>query len=72
MGDHATIDGLLGTEKGSRRQARPARRVRPAETGLAEEYRDNRNAYANAKAGFVERVLREAGVEPPPRDRLPE
>jgi GrpB-like predicted nucleotidyltransferase (UPF0157 family) len=39
---------------------------------LAEEYGDNRNAYTNAKGDFVERALRRAGIEPPPRDRLPE
>jgi GrpB-like predicted nucleotidyltransferase (UPF0157 family) len=39
---------------------------------LAEAHRDNRNAYTNAKAGFVERVLRQAGIQPPPRDRLSE
>jgi hypothetical protein len=32
----------------------------------------NRNAYSNAKADFVERALREAGIEPPSRDLLPE
>lgn len=39
---------------------------------LAAEYGDNRNAYTNAKGDFVERALRRAGVEPPPRERLPE
>jgi GrpB-like predicted nucleotidyltransferase (UPF0157 family) len=39
---------------------------------LADEHRRNRNAYSNAKSEFVERVLREAGVEPPSRNRLPE
>jgi GrpB-like predicted nucleotidyltransferase (UPF0157 family) len=39
---------------------------------LAREHRDNRNAYSNAKSDFVERVLREAGIPPAPRDPLPE
>jgi GrpB-like predicted nucleotidyltransferase (UPF0157 family) len=39
---------------------------------LAHEHGDNRNAYSNAKGDFVERVLRQVGIEPPSRDRLPE
>jgi GrpB-like predicted nucleotidyltransferase (UPF0157 family) len=39
---------------------------------LAEQHRDSRNAYTNAKGAFVERVLQGAGVTPPPRDLLPE
>ncbi|CAO5193676.1 GrpB family protein [Frankia sp. AiPs1] len=39
---------------------------------LAVEYRDNRNAYTNAKGNFVEQVLRGAGIQPLPRDLLPE
>ena len=39
---------------------------------LAREHTGNRNAYTNAKAGFVARVVSAAGIELPPRDRLPE
>lgn len=39
---------------------------------LAREYRDNRNAYTNAKADFVAYVVRAAGIERAARDRLPE
>jgi GrpB-like predicted nucleotidyltransferase (UPF0157 family) len=39
---------------------------------LAEEHSANRNAYTNAKADFVSRVLLQPGVEPPARDQLPE
>jgi GrpB-like predicted nucleotidyltransferase (UPF0157 family) len=39
---------------------------------LADAHPGNRNAYTNAKAEFVARVLRQAGVEPPARDLLPE
>lgn len=39
---------------------------------LAREYQQSRNAYTNAKSSFVARVLQAAGVDPPPRDRLPE
>jgi GrpB-like predicted nucleotidyltransferase (UPF0157 family) len=36
---------------------------------LAEAYRDDREAYTDAKGCFVERALREAGIEPQPRLR---
>jgi GrpB-like predicted nucleotidyltransferase (UPF0157 family) len=39
---------------------------------LAREHPDNRNAYTNAKADFVEATLRAAGVTLPNRDPLPE
>jgi GrpB-like predicted nucleotidyltransferase (UPF0157 family) len=39
---------------------------------LAEQHRDSRNAYTNAKKSFVERVLRQQGITPPPRALLPE
>jgi GrpB-like predicted nucleotidyltransferase (UPF0157 family) len=38
----------------------------------ARQHRDNRNAYSNAKSDFVQRVLRDLGLEPPVRDALPE
>ena len=39
---------------------------------LAREHPGNRNAYSNAKGSFVAGALRRAGIEPPPRDLLPE
>jgi GrpB-like predicted nucleotidyltransferase (UPF0157 family) len=39
---------------------------------LAQEHPDNRNAYSNAKGGFVTQALPRAGNGPPPRDLLPE
>jgi GrpB-like predicted nucleotidyltransferase (UPF0157 family) len=39
---------------------------------LARQHPGNRNAYTNAKAGFVKKVLRQAGVQQPDRDLLPE
>jgi GrpB-like predicted nucleotidyltransferase (UPF0157 family) len=39
---------------------------------VARQHPDNRNAYTNAKADFVEQTLRRAGVQPPERDLLPE
>ncbi|MGB6454153.1 MAG: GrpB family protein [Streptosporangiaceae bacterium] len=54
-----------------------------ADPGLCREYMDlkdrlarqhpgNRNAYTNAKANFVDHVLRQAGMDPPSRGALPE
>lgn len=39
---------------------------------LARQHPENRNAYTNAKGEFVTSALRRAGIEPPPRDALPE
>ena len=38
---------------------------------LAGQHPDNRNAYTNAKADFVQQALRRAGIDPPSRDMLP-
>jgi GrpB-like predicted nucleotidyltransferase (UPF0157 family) len=37
---------------------------------LAERHPDDRNAYTEAKGDFVDRALRAAGVQPPPRSPL--
>ena len=39
---------------------------------LARQHRQNRDAYTNAKSGFIARVLHAAGVDPPPHDQLPD
>lgn len=39
---------------------------------LARQHPGNRNAYTNAKGEFIASALRRAGIEPPPRDALPE
>ena len=39
---------------------------------LGRQHRENRNAYTNAKSEFVARVLHAAGIDPPPRDDLPD
>ena len=39
---------------------------------LGRQHRTNRNAYTNAKSEFVARVLHAAGIDPPPRDVLPD
>ena len=54
----------------------PGLRAKPVIAGLKErlarQHPDNRNAYSNAKEDFVVRALRQAGIEPPVRDALPE
>jgi GrpB-like predicted nucleotidyltransferase (UPF0157 family) len=39
---------------------------------LARRHPGNRNAYTNAKGAFVTHALQRAGIDPPPRDLLPE
>lgn len=39
---------------------------------LAGQHPGNRNAYTDAKGGFVAQALRRGAIEPPPRDLLPE
>jgi GrpB-like predicted nucleotidyltransferase (UPF0157 family) len=39
---------------------------------LAEQHPGSRNAYSNAKGAFIQRALRRAGIDPPPRELLPE
>jgi GrpB-like predicted nucleotidyltransferase (UPF0157 family) len=39
---------------------------------LARQHPEGRNAYTNAKSAFIGGVLRQAGIEPPARDLLPE
>jgi GrpB-like predicted nucleotidyltransferase (UPF0157 family) len=40
--------------------------------GLAEQHPDSCNAYSNAKDAFIQQALRQAGIDAPPRDLLPE
>jgi len=39
---------------------------------LAARHPDGRNAYTNAKGAFIQRALRQVGIDPPPRELLPE
>jgi GrpB-like predicted nucleotidyltransferase (UPF0157 family) len=39
---------------------------------LAVQHAGSRNAYTNAKGAFIQRALQRAGIDPPPRDLLPE
>ena len=57
---------VLRSDRGLRRDYARLKR------DLAGQHSHNRNAYSNAKSNFVEHVLRRAGIQPPPRDRLPE
>jgi GrpB-like predicted nucleotidyltransferase (UPF0157 family) len=38
----------------------------------AEQHPESRNAYSNAKGAFIQQALRQAGIDPPPRELLPE
>jgi GrpB-like predicted nucleotidyltransferase (UPF0157 family) len=57
---------VLGTDAGLRRE------YAGLKDQLAEQHPESRNAYTNAKGAFIEGVLRQAGIEPPARDLLPE
>jgi len=39
---------------------------------IGRQHRQDRNAYTNAKSEFVAHALLALGIDPPPRDRLPE
>jgi GrpB-like predicted nucleotidyltransferase (UPF0157 family) len=52
-----------------RSQAELRQRYELLKRRLAEAYRDEREAYTEAKGPFVENALREAGIEPLPRLR---
>jgi GrpB-like predicted nucleotidyltransferase (UPF0157 family) len=39
---------------------------------LAAQHPGSRNAYTNAKGAFIQRALLQAGIDPPPRELLPE
>jgi GrpB-like predicted nucleotidyltransferase (UPF0157 family) len=70
--DHPHARALLGFRDALRVDQDLRREYARLKKDLAQQHRDNRNAYSNAKGEFVERVLRGLGVEPPPRERLPE
>jgi GrpB-like predicted nucleotidyltransferase (UPF0157 family) len=70
--DHPHAQALLGFRDALRADPGLRRDYAQLKMHLARQHGGNRNAYSNAKGGFVERVLRGAGIEPPLRDRLPE
>jgi GrpB-like predicted nucleotidyltransferase (UPF0157 family) len=63
---------LLAFRDALRAESALAREYAELKMRLARMHHGNRNAYTNAKTGFVEGALRSIGVTPPPRDRLPE
>jgi GrpB-like predicted nucleotidyltransferase (UPF0157 family) len=70
--DHPHARALLVFRNALRADPTLCRDYARLKVDLAHQHGDNRNAYSNAKSDFVEQVLREAGLEPPSRDRLPE
>jgi GrpB-like predicted nucleotidyltransferase (UPF0157 family) len=70
--DHPHARALLSFRDALRIDQDLRREYARLKKDLADQHRDNRNAYSNAKGEFVERVLRGVGVEPPLRERLPE
>jgi GrpB-like predicted nucleotidyltransferase (UPF0157 family) len=63
---------LLAFRDALRSDAAQRREYGELKDRLAFEHPDNRNAYTNAKAEFVARVLADAGVAVPARELLPE
>jgi GrpB-like predicted nucleotidyltransferase (UPF0157 family) len=70
--DHPHAQALLAFRDALRADPDLSRDYAQLKKHLARQHGGNRNAYSNAKGGFVEQVLRGAGIEPPLRDRLPE
>jgi GrpB-like predicted nucleotidyltransferase (UPF0157 family) len=70
--DHPHTQALLAFRDALRADPGLRRDYTQLKRDLARQHGGNRNAYSNAKGGFVERVLRGAGIEPPLRDLLPE
>jgi GrpB-like predicted nucleotidyltransferase (UPF0157 family) len=69
---HPHARALLAFRDALRADAGLRREYASLKERLAEEHRGNRNAYTNAKEGFIQRVLQRAGISSPPRDLLPE
>ncbi len=70
--NHPHAQALLAFRDALRADPGLRRDYAQLKTHLSRQHGGNRDAYSNAKGGFVERVLRGAGIEPPLRDRLPE
>jgi GrpB-like predicted nucleotidyltransferase (UPF0157 family) len=70
--DHPQAQALLAFRDALRADRDLCRDYAELKQCLAYQHRGNRNAYSNAKSEFIGRVLREAGMDVPPRDRLPE
>lgn len=70
--EHPQARALLAFRDVLRADAGLRREYAGLKERLARQHPEGRNAYTNAKGEFIERVLRQAGIEPPPRDLLPE
>ena len=69
---HAHAAALLAFRDALRADATLRREYAGLKDQLARRYPANRNAYSNGKGSFVAGALRRTGIEPPPRDRLPQ
>lgn len=69
---HPQAVAVLAFRDALRADAGLRREYAALKSRLARRHADNRNAYTNAKGEFVAGALRQAGIEPPPRDLLPE
>jgi len=70
--EHSHARALLAFRDVLRADAGLRREYASLKEHLAAQHPDSRNAYTNAKGAFIKRVLRQAGIEPPPRELLPE
>ncbi len=71
-GEHPHARALLAFRDVLRADATLRREYASLKERLAEQHPDRRNAYSNAKGAFIHRALRRAGIDPPPRQLLPE
>jgi GrpB-like predicted nucleotidyltransferase (UPF0157 family) len=71
-GEHPQARALLAFRDALRADAGLRREYASLKEQLAAQHRGSRNAYTNAKHAFVQRVLQQAGINPPPRALLPE
>jgi GrpB-like predicted nucleotidyltransferase (UPF0157 family) len=69
---HAHAAALVAFRDALRADGGLCREYADLKDRLAQQHPGNRNAYTNAKSSFVAQALRRAGIEPPPRDLLPE
>jgi GrpB-like predicted nucleotidyltransferase (UPF0157 family) len=67
---HPQALALLAFRDALRADGKLRARYAAFKTELAEQFPDDRNAYTNAKTDFVDQVLRDAGIELPPRRKL--
>jgi len=71
-GEHPHARALLAFRDVLRRDAGLRRDYARLKEQLAAQHPDSRNAYTNAKGAFINQVLWQAGIDPPPRELLPE